>query len=63
MNIFSDVSYLDDLIEKAFSHCGSNGQKFEFIIYLRDRILDRLNHGQSMDCDEYRALRSLGEDA
>lgn len=61
MSGFSNATYLQGIAEKAKSNCGPNGQQYEFVLYLMDRIDDRLAHGRSMDCDEYRALLKMAE--
>lgn len=57
----SGFSYLQGVAERAISNCGPNGQQYEFVLYLMDRIEDRVASGRSMDCDEYRALLTMAE--
>jgi hypothetical protein len=55
------TTYLHGIADKAMSHCGPNGQQYEFVLYLVERIEDRMASGRSMDCDEYRALLRMAE--
>jgi hypothetical protein len=56
------ATYLQGLADKALSHCGPNAQQYEFVLYLMDQIEYRISRGQSMDCDEYRALLGMAKE-